>query len=683
MMRRTRLFVVGAVVATGLAVVGAAPVLAATDVTIEFTATVATVDDSGGVLGGAISPGDTLTGTYTYDLDTPDTNSAPYVGDYRHAAAPYGMQVFAGGLEFATDPSNVDFLVELVNDHPTSTPPDSYVLHSYNNLPLPDGAEVDHISWTLVSESATAIDGTSLPATPPVLSDWDQQLSWGLTLDGSRLGDNARYHVRALVDSVAFAGGSVDTCAEVTTSGDVTGPSAAPASLGLGARESVLVQVFAERNPDVVASDLPVDFDSADMGSTINASGAGGGVIPAGTYCTFLLHLDPPGTDPLDASGTVTFSAPIAGGLLTDAGLNGSDADHGAPGTTYFTGEGRAVDDGDSVTFSSPHTLTLDMTGLNVVDNLRVWVPAGVQGPITSFNGVAAPNGTVVTNSTVSAADPIGTSVLVPTGGPVSIAEAASPAGGAPVGYSLGQVAVDISAPAQTAAAPLVFTFVLYPSVLPLVPDGSGGTRPATADELLILRNSAPVGSCPGSTVAAPNPCVTAASTAPDGTATITVLTSDASVWTVAAPTEPVVATLGDVTVAEGATTHLVDVPVTLSRPLATATTVTASVSGAGTRVPAQSVLLSIAAGETTGALPVSVAGNTVDDPDVVATVTLTGAPGADIGSPPNAATLTVIDDDLPAPPAVVDPCPGGLLRPALKNLLKKLGLGALVCLIP
>lgn len=385
---RIRLTMVAAVLASGLAASVASPVHAAADVTIEFTATVATVDDSLGALGGAISPGDTLVGTYTYDLDTPDTNSAPTVGDYRHDRPPYGIRVTGGGFTFETDPSAVDFLVELVNDHGAPEPRDNYVLHSYNNRPLSNGTLVDHISWQLDDESATAIDGVTLPATPPGLSDW--QSTVGLTLTGS-LPDNEGfdYFIRAHVDVVAISDGSVDTCAEVTMSGDVAGLTAAPASVDLGDRESALVQLFAERSPYEVGSELPVDFDSADVGSTVNGPSADGGVIPAGTYCTFLLHLDPPGSDSLVASGTVTFSAPIAGGVLTDAGLDGSDADHGAASTNYFTGEGRGADDGtsgeDFITISSPNTLTLELTAAAVLDELRVWVPVdGSRLPIVT-----------------------------------------------------------------------------------------------------------------------------------------------------------------------------------------------------------------------------------------------------------------------------------------------------------
>ena len=123
---------------------------------------------------------------------------------------------------------------------------------------------------------------------------------------------------------------------------------------------------------------------------------------------------------------------------------------------------------------------------------------------------------------------------------------------------------------------------------------------------------------------------------------------------------------------------HTVFVPVQLSRPLLTATTLTASVSGGDARIPNQTTQVSIAAGETTASLPVAVTGNTVDEADVTAVVTLTGAGGAIVGDP-STATVILRDDDVP--PAV--PCPGGVLRPAVRGLLQTLGLGNLVCRIP
>ena len=53
----------------------------ASPITVAITGTVRSVDDFEGILGGAISPGDTITGIYTYDSATPDTNSLGTVGD--------------------------------------------------------------------------------------------------------------------------------------------------------------------------------------------------------------------------------------------------------------------------------------------------------------------------------------------------------------------------------------------------------------------------------------------------------------------------------------------------------------------------------------------------------------------------------------------------------------------------
>src|SRR5215217_6732126 len=80
-------------------------------ITIALTATVAEVNDYANLLRGAIRPGDTITGTYTYSSATTDTNSWPNVGDYWHTTAPYGISLKAGGFVFETDPQNVSFVV--------------------------------------------------------------------------------------------------------------------------------------------------------------------------------------------------------------------------------------------------------------------------------------------------------------------------------------------------------------------------------------------------------------------------------------------------------------------------------------------------------------------------------------------------------------------------------------------
>lgn len=175
----------------------------AESVSIAITAEVTTVDDPGGFLAGAIKSGDVITGTYVYESSTSDTNSEPTVGDYWHTTAPYGITLNAGGFVFRTDPNNVNFLVEIVNDHgdPAS---DNYLLRSYNNIfdvsvpPDPFGGRVDnHISWQLDDPTLAALSNDALPTEPPILADW--QSLFGLTIE-SRSFSNS-FFVRAHVTS--------------------------------------------------------------------------------------------------------------------------------------------------------------------------------------------------------------------------------------------------------------------------------------------------------------------------------------------------------------------------------------------------------------------------------------------------------------------------------------------------
>ena len=113
----------------------------AEDITIGLTAEVRLVDDPHGMLSGHVNVGDSLTGMYTYDSCTPDSNPDVTVGDYQHSNAPYGIFLTVGGLDFQTDPTNVDFLVEILN-----RARDNYLLRSYNNLPADRRVHFDDVS---------------------------------------------------------------------------------------------------------------------------------------------------------------------------------------------------------------------------------------------------------------------------------------------------------------------------------------------------------------------------------------------------------------------------------------------------------------------------------------------------------------------------------------------------------
>jgi hypothetical protein len=138
-------------------------------VTIEIEAVVDSVDDDHGVLEGKIKTGDIITGWYSYDTSTPDSNPSISEGRYLHYTPPYGIFLSVGGFNFETDPANVDFLVEITNDYP---PNDGYFLLSYSNIPLSSDVVVDYIFWHLYDPMGSALSTDALPTTPPVLDEW-------------------------------------------------------------------------------------------------------------------------------------------------------------------------------------------------------------------------------------------------------------------------------------------------------------------------------------------------------------------------------------------------------------------------------------------------------------------------------------------------------------------------------
>ena len=139
-------------------------------ITIGIEARVDNVEDYDNLLEGKVTVGSLITGTYTYDTSTLDTNPASDIGDYFHYNVPCGIVLNLEDFVFTTDFNNVKFLVEIANV--SSGFSDTYLIRSYNNLPLDNGVQVDDISWQLEDNTGTALSNTELPITAPVLSDW-------------------------------------------------------------------------------------------------------------------------------------------------------------------------------------------------------------------------------------------------------------------------------------------------------------------------------------------------------------------------------------------------------------------------------------------------------------------------------------------------------------------------------
>ena len=137
----------------------------ATLIKIQIEAVVDYVGDPYNYLQGRISPGDIITGSYTYDSSVTHLPGERYQFD----SPPSGVFLSGGGFDFQTDPANVYFEMGIGNDLPGG---DTYFFISFNNLPLSTGIAVDIISWQLDDPTGTALSSHELPTGPPVLDDW-------------------------------------------------------------------------------------------------------------------------------------------------------------------------------------------------------------------------------------------------------------------------------------------------------------------------------------------------------------------------------------------------------------------------------------------------------------------------------------------------------------------------------
>ncbi|MFN2425325.1 MAG: hypothetical protein ABR587_02630 [Candidatus Binatia bacterium] len=143
---------------------------------------------------------------------------------------------------------------------------------------------------------------------------------------------------------------------------------------------------------------------------------------------------------------------------------------------------------------------------------------------LTPISQPVSAGGTVSTGAEATPSAPVQTAVTSPSSGTVSIAPPGEPA---PVGgYKVLGLQLQIEAPAATADDPLVLVFTLDASLLP------PGADPLSLE---VLRNGVAIADCTGTSgVATPDPCIDDRVELPDGDVQITVLTSHASLWTMA-----------------------------------------------------------------------------------------------------------------------------------------------------
>ncbi|MCP5461722.1 MAG: PEP-CTERM sorting domain-containing protein [bacterium] len=146
--------------------------------TVNMFGTISYVDDSDNVLGGVIAVGDTFTGNYTYDF-TPDLEAhSSDTSHYTFTSGMNGLRIVINGIEFKSDVSNLDFLIEIVNDRLNK---DAVSMISYSNL-VSTGLVADTISWQITDASHTAFSNTDLPTTALDPADFPDHPSPNLSI---------------------------------------------------------------------------------------------------------------------------------------------------------------------------------------------------------------------------------------------------------------------------------------------------------------------------------------------------------------------------------------------------------------------------------------------------------------------------------------------------------------------
>jgi hypothetical protein len=184
--------------------------VAAQDVTVSFKGTVTSTLNSPFP---DIAEGTPFTGAYTFNTSTPDSNPMNEVADFMHTMTPYGVTVTIGTHVFRTNPLNVNFLIELVNDYESM---DNYIFHSYTNIDT-DTVRIDMISWQLDDPTRTLLSSTTLSPAAPDVARWQQ--NFGLDIMGST--NWMPFMLRGMISDVRLGAGAFDNVGTVGPQGPV------------------------------------------------------------------------------------------------------------------------------------------------------------------------------------------------------------------------------------------------------------------------------------------------------------------------------------------------------------------------------------------------------------------------------------------------------------------------------
>lgn len=180
-------------------------------VTFDLSATVRDVYDYDNVLGNAINPGDTISGNYTFNLNTPDT--ATYYTDfasYEHlpGSGSYGFDINVANVNIKTD-TEVDTFVINIEDIPDG--PDSYSVDQFGSpIPFINNSTLDYINIFLWDYYGGMQSTVALTDEPPYIPLEGAQRDLYLGGSGTTSTGTSNFSVVADVVSITKSSSSCD-----------------------------------------------------------------------------------------------------------------------------------------------------------------------------------------------------------------------------------------------------------------------------------------------------------------------------------------------------------------------------------------------------------------------------------------------------------------------------------------
>ena len=144
-------------------------------VTVNVTARVSSVFDSGNILGGQVVPGQVFTGRYVYDTSAPRYLEAPNFARYNQQGAMASTRLALGSLAFESDSPPLTWAEMRILANAPNAGWDQLFMNYQGNRTLANGATVQSIDFMFTDPSGQMPHTIDLPATAPNLQGYEQK----------------------------------------------------------------------------------------------------------------------------------------------------------------------------------------------------------------------------------------------------------------------------------------------------------------------------------------------------------------------------------------------------------------------------------------------------------------------------------------------------------------------------